>query len=64
MNKAFFDKFAKKKRPSILMILIQLLAFAVVIQYKIPYLKQGKKNKNKSTCCPKNLVYRVSKESF
>lgn len=44
MNKAFFDnKFAKKKRPSILMILIQLLAFAVVIQYKIPYLKQGKK---------------------
>lgn len=64
MNKAFFyETGLKKTRPSILMILIQLLAFT---KYKIPYLKWGKKQKQniKRTCCPKNLIYSFKRELF
>lgn len=45
------------------MILIQLLAFT---KYKIPYLKRGKKQKQKikRTCCPKNLIYSFKRELF
>ncbi len=54
MNKVFFDQLivsvrlrhvCKETRQSMFLILIQLLAFAVVVytQYKIPYLKRGKK---------------------